>query len=143
MKVKQGDKIKVEYEGKLENGEVFDSTEKHGHPLEFEVGSGQLIKGFDDAVVGMEKDDEKEITLKAEEAYGQPNPEMMRKVPRDQLPPEPEPKVGMMLAMALPNGQQLPAKITEVNDSEVTIDLNHPLAGKTLIFKIKIIEISS
>ena len=68
---------------------------------------------------------------------------MMRKVPKEQLPPEPEPKVGMMLAMALPNGQQLPAKITEVTDNEVTIDLNHPLAGKTLIFKIKVVEISS
>jgi len=141
MAVKEGDKIKVEYTGTLEDGTEFDSTAKHGgQPLEFEVGSGQLIKGFDNAVMGMEKDEEKEITLQPDEAYGQPNPEMVKKVPRNQLPQDQEPKVGMILALGTPDGKQFPAKITEVTDEEVSIDLNHPLAGKVLTFKIKVVE---
>ncbi len=141
MAVKEGDKIKVEYTGTLEDGTEFDSTAKHGgQPLEFEVGSGQIIKGFDNAVMGMEKDEEKEITLQPDEAYGQPNPEMVKKVPRNQLPQDQEPKVGMILALGTPDGKQFPAKITEVTDEEVSIDLNHPLAGKVLTFKIKVVE---
>lgn len=141
MAVKKGDKVKVEYTGTLDDGTVFDSSEKHGTPLEFEVGAGQMIKGFDDSVNGMEKDEEKEITLKPEDAYGDPNPQLVKKVPKSQLPKDTEPKTGMMLAMSLPNGQQIPAKITEVADEEITIDINHPLAGKVLNFRIKVIEI--
>jgi FKBP-type peptidyl-prolyl cis-trans isomerase 2 len=143
MKVEKGNKVKVEYEGKLEDGTVFDSSKTHGQPLEFEVGAGQLIKGFDEAVIGMAKDEEKEITLSPAEAYGEPNPQMQKEFPRAQLPPEPEPKVGMVLMMAMANGQQIPAKIKEVKDDVVVLDLNHPLAGKTLVFKIKVVEISS
>lgn len=139
--IKKGDKIKVDYTGTLEDGTVFDDSKKHGQPLAFQVGEGQLIKGFDEAVVGMEPGQEKEITLKQAEAYGEPNPEMMKVVPRDQLPKEQEPKEGMMLMIGLPTGQQMPAKIAKVEDGNVTIDLNHPLAGKTLKFKIKVIEI--
>lgn len=141
MAVKKGDTVKVEYTGKLEDGSVFDSSEKHGKPLEFEVGAGQLIKGFEDGVVGMKKGEEKELSIKKEEAYGEPNPELVKKVPRDQLPKEQEPKEGMMLVLTMPNGQQVPAKITEVGDQEVTLDLNHPLAGKDLTFNIKVTEV--
>ena len=141
MTIKKGDKIKVDYEGKLEDGTVFDSSEKAGKPLEFEVGSGQLIKGFDDAVIGMEKGEEKEFKLKSSEAYGEPNPQAIQKIPRDQLPKEQEPKEGMMLVLKAPTGQQIPAIITEVTDKEVTLDLNHPLAGKKLIFDVKIVNI--
>ncbi|MBW2963637.1 peptidylprolyl isomerase [Candidatus Woesearchaeota archaeon] len=142
MPVKKGDKVKVEYEGKLDDGTVFDSSEKHNKPLEFEAGSGKVIKGFDEAVIGMEKGQEKEIKIPAEEAYGQPNPQLIKKFPRDKLPKEPEPKPGMMLAVGTPDGQQLPAMIKEVNENEVTIDLNHPLAGKNLNFKVKVVEIN-
>lgn len=142
MPVKKGDKVKVEYTGTLEDGTVFDSSEKHGEPLEFEVGAGQMIKGFDDAVVGMEKGDEKEITLKPADAYGDPNPQLIQKVPKDKLPEGADLKAGMQLAMALPNGQQIPATITEIGDTEVTIDINHPLAGKTLKFKVKVVNVS-
>jgi FKBP-type peptidyl-prolyl cis-trans isomerase 2 len=142
MTIKKGDKIKVEYTGTFEDGTVFDTTDKHGQPLEFEVGSKQLIKGFDEAVIGMDKDEEKEITLKPEEAYGEPNPQLAQKVPKDKLPKEPLPEVGMMLALKGPDGKQIPARITEVSDTDVTIDLNHPLAGKTLKFKIKIVGIN-
>ena len=143
MPVKKGDKIKVDYTGKLDDGTVFDTSVKEGgQPLEFEAGSGQVIKGFDEAVIGMEKGDEKEIKLTPDQAYGQPKDELIKKVPRDQLPKEQDPKEGMVLGITLPNGQQLPAKIIEVSDTEVTLDLNHPLAGKNLNFKIKVIDIS-
>ncbi|MBN2101373.1 MAG: peptidylprolyl isomerase [Candidatus Aenigmarchaeota archaeon] len=144
MPVKKGDKVKVDYTGTLDDGTVFDSSthDGHSHPLEFEVGSGQLIKGFDEAVVGMEVDDEKDIHIEAKDAYGDPNPQLMQKVPREHLPKE-ELKEGMMLAMSLPNGQQIPGTIKEIGEKEVTIDFNHPLAGKALNFKIKLVEIVS
>lgn len=142
MAIEKGQKVKVEYTGTFEDGEVFDSSEKHGQPLEFIVGAGQMIPGFDAAVVGMEKDEVKDIKLNPEEAYGEHNPQLVQKVPIDQLPKDPKPSVGMMLAVGLPNGQQLPAKITEVTDADVTIDVNHPMAGKVLNFNIKIVEYS-
>jgi peptidylprolyl isomerase len=140
--IEKGNKVKVEYTGTFEDGEVFDSSQKHGKPLEFEVGAGQMIKGFDDAVVGMSKDEEKEITLSPEQAYGQQNDELKKTVPKDQLPKDQEPQVGMVLGVNLPNGQQFPARIVDVNEKEVVIDLNHPLAGKTLKFKIKIVDVN-
>lgn len=140
MPIKEGDKVKIEYEGKLEDGTVFDSSEKHGKPLEFEVGSKQIIPGFEKAVIGMKKGEEKEITLEPKDAYGDPNPQLIKSVPKEQLPKEPEPKVGMVLGITLPNGSQFPAKIVEVGDKEIKIDMNHPLAGKKLIFKIKVVE---
>ena len=143
MTIKIGDKVKVNYTGSLEDGKVFDDSEKHGKPLEFEVGAKQVIKGFEDAVMGMKKDEEKNITLKPEEAYGHYNEELIKKVPREGLPKDQEPKSGMMLMMSLSNGQQVPAKIKEVTEKEIKIDLNHPLAGKVLNFKLKIAEINS
>ena len=142
MQVKKGNKIKVDYTGTLEDGTVFD-TSKDKLPLEFEVGSGQVIKGFDEAVTGMEKGQEKEINLKPSEAYGAINASLVNKIPRDKLPPEPEPKEGMALLLKSPEGKQFPAKITQVSDKEITIDMNHPLAGKTLKFKIKVVEIAA
>jgi len=141
MPVKKGDKVKVDYTGTLEDGTVFDTSEGK-HPLELEAGSGQLIKGFDNAILGMEKDEEKEITLKPEEAYGENKPDLLKKVPRESLPKEKDPQPGMTLFLKTPDGKQFPAKITTVDDKEVTIDLNHPLAGKTLNFKIKVVEIA-
>ncbi len=142
MKVEKGNIVQVEYTGTLDNGDVFDASKNHGKPLEFEVGSGQLIKGFDEAVIGMEKGEEKEIKLEPANAYGEVRQELFKKIPRDQLPKEQEPKVGMMLGMQLPTGQQVPVKITAVDEKEVTIDLNHPLAGKKLTFKIKVVGIT-
>jgi len=142
MTVKKGDKIKVEYTGTLEDGTVFDSSVGKD-PLEFEAGSGKVIKGFDDAVIGMKKDEEKEVKIECKDAYGDPNPQMKQKIPREQLPKEQEPKVGMMLGLKSPDGQQFPARIAEITDKDVIVDLNHPLAGKNLNFKIKIIDISS
>lgn len=138
MAIKLGNKVKVEYSGQFEDGEVFDSTEKHGgEPLEFVVGSGMLVSGFEKAVEGMDTGEEKEITLKPEDAYGQENPEYIQKLPKDKFPPEAE--VGMMIGIPTQMGQ-IPAKITKMEDDGVTIDMNHPLAGKTLIFKIKVVS---
>ena len=142
MTIKKGDKVKLDYVGTLEDGTEFDNSEKHGQPLEFEVGSGQVIKGFDDAVMGLKVGDEKEFTLEADEAYGPVNPELTKDIPRAQLPQGPEPQEGMMLGVQLPNGQQIPAKIVKVTDENVTIDLNHPLAGKKLTFKIKVVAVN-
>lgn len=141
MPVKNGDKVKVEYEGTFNDGTVFDSSEKCGAPLEFEVGAGQIIPGFENAVMGMENGEEKEFKLEPSDAYGDRNPQLVQKIPKDQLPKEVTP--GMMLMIGLPNGVQIPVKVTEVTDEEVTLDLNHPLAGKALNFKIKIVDISS
>jgi len=143
MAIEQGDKISVEYTGKLESGEVFDSSTRgdHTHPIEFEVGAGNVIKGFDDAVRGMNEGEEKQITLTSEQAYGEPNPELKKDFPKSSLPAGQEPEVGMMLMLSTPQGQQMPSKIIAVDDEKITIDLNHPLAGKTLIFDIKIAKI--
>jgi peptidylprolyl isomerase len=140
MTIKKGDKISVEYKGSFESGEVFDASEKHGSPLEFEAGAGMVVPGFDAAVIGMEVGENKEVTLKPEEAYGMPDERAIQKVPKDKFPEGA--KEGMMIGVPLPNGQQIPAKITKIDDKEVTIDLNHPMAGKVLIFWIKIVEVS-
>lgn len=143
MAVKKGDKVKIEYTGTLDDGTVFDSSEKHGKPLEFEVGSGKVLKGFEDALTGMKKGEEKDIELKPEEAYGNQNPNLLKKVPKEQFPKDKELKPGMLLIIGTPDGRNFPAKIISVDDKEITLDLNHPLAGKTLHFKIKVVEISS
>ena len=144
--IKKGDFVKVDYEGRFESGEIFDSSKKHEghlHLLEFIVGNGEVIPGFDESVVGMEKDQEKEITIPAEKAYGPYKEEMIKEVPRESLPKDHEPKEGMILLLSTPDGRQFPAKIVEVNTEHVKIDLNHPLAGKSLIFKIKIVEVEA
>jgi|TARA_Y100000310_G_scaffold262381_1_gene272017 FKBP-type peptidyl-prolyl cis-trans isomerase 2 len=140
MAVKKGDKIKVNYTGTLDDGTVFDTSDGKA-PLEFEAGSGNVIKGFDEAVIGMEKGEEKNVKIEAKDAYGDYNPELKKKIPRDQLPQDQEPKPGMMLLVKAPNGQQFPVKIAEVTDKEITMDLNPPLAGKNLNFKIKVEEV--
>ncbi len=143
MAVEKGDKVKVDYIGTLEDGTIFDKSEDHGEPMEFTVGEGQLIPGFEEAVIGMEIGDEKEINLKAEEAYGEHNPELVREVPRDQFPEGEEIAEEMMVIIGLPNGMQVPALIKEIKDDEVILDLNHPLAGKDLTFQIKLVDIVS
>ncbi|MCJ7570784.1 MAG: peptidylprolyl isomerase [Candidatus Thermoplasmatota archaeon] len=140
--VKKGNKVKVEYIGSLEDGTVFDSSERHNQPLEFIVGAGQLLKGFDDAVVGMKIGEEKEIRLPPDEAYGPHNPEFVKDMPRDCFPEDQEIQPNMMYMVSLQNGRQIPVRISKVSEDIVTADLNPPLAGKTLVFKIKLLQIS-
>ena len=143
MIIENGDSVKVNYEGRFEDGKVFDTSTHgdHSHPLEFEVGAGKVVKGFDSAVIGMEKGGEKEFTLKPKEAYGERREELKQEVPRDKLPKDPEPQVGMTLVMSTPEGHQMPVQIAAVEKDKVVLDMNHPLAGKTLIFKIKVVGI--
>lgn len=138
--VEQGDTIKVHYKGSFEDGTVFDSSEGKD-PLEFVAGEGKVIKGFDQALVGMKKGEKKTVTIPPEEAYGQSNPQLKIPIPKDKLPKEPEPKEGMMLSMQGPDGKTLAAKIEKIEDDKVILDVNHPLAGKTLKFDIEIVEV--
>ncbi len=135
----KGHKVKVEYTGTLEDGTVFDSSEKHGQPLEFVAGIGQVVPGFDKAICEMQVGQEKEITLQPDEAYGMPNDQFIQKVPADKLPEGA--KEGDTLAVGMPNGHHIPAKITKVENDEATIDMNPPLAGKVLNFKLKLVEV--
>jgi FKBP-type peptidyl-prolyl cis-trans isomerase 2 len=141
MAIQKGDIIKVEYEGRLEDGTIFDSTELNdGLPLKFEVGKGQLIKGFDNAVLGKEVGEEFEIDLQPNEAYGDFDPALAQTISREQFPEDIEPETGMMLRVDGPNNTYSIAWIKDVDDEFVMIDMNHPLAGKVLNFKIKILE---
>ena len=140
MVVEKDNKVQVEYEGRFEDGEVFDSSSQHDKPLEFITGLGMVVPGFDKAVIGMEKGEEKEVEIEPVDAYGEYNEEMKKEIPRNVLPKDQEPKVGMILGMQTPDGQQVPLKIVEVTDEFVKVDMNHPLAGKKLIFKLKVIS---
>lgn len=140
MPIQDGDTIKIDYTGTLDDGTVFDSSENHDAPLEFTVGAGQVIPGFDEAVKGMEVGEEKEFRIEAVDAYGEPNPAMTQTVPKNMLQCDTEITEGMMIMVGTADGQQMPAKITEVTDETLTLDMNHPLAGKALTFNIKVVE---
>lgn len=137
--VESGDKIKVDYRGTLQDGTEFDSSLKEGRePLEFTAGSGQMIKGFDDAVIGMKLNGEKTVALKPEDAYGMPDTEKIIEVPvKDLIDSGIEPEVGMMV-----NSSMGSAKIIEINGETARLDFNHPLAGKNLTFWIKVVGIT-
>jgi peptidylprolyl isomerase len=140
QQVKSGDKVKVHYHGKLTNGETFDSSASR-EPLEFEVGSGMVIKGFDDGVTGMIVGEKKTINIPAENAYGAKNAEMMIEYPKEQFPKDMEIEVGMPLVMSSASGQQFNVKIAEIKEEIVVLDGNHPLAGEDLIFDLELVEI--
>lgn len=141
MKAVKGSKVKVHYTGRLTSGEEFDSSVGRT-PLEFEVGAGMMIKGFDDAVVGMAVGDKKTITIPPHEGYGESNPEMIVDFPKDRFPADLVPEVGMQLNMSNGSGQNFPVTITEVKEDSVILDANHFLAGKDLIFDIEMVEVS-
>jgi peptidylprolyl isomerase len=140
QQVKSGDKVKVHYQGKLTSGETFDSSAGR-QPLEFEVGSGMVIKGFDDGVTGMKVGDKKTINISTENAYGEKNPDMLIEYPRSQFPENIELQVGTDLMMSSASGQQFQVKIADIKDDVVILDANHPLAGEELIFDIELVEI--
>ncbi len=141
QQVKNGDTVKVHYHGRLMDGTTFDSSEGR-EPLEFEVGSGMVIKGFDDGVRGMEVGDKRTLEIPAEEAYGDKNPEMLVEFPKEEFPEDMEPEVGMRLNMTNGSGEVIPVMITEVSEDSVILDANHPLAGEALVFDIELVQIS-
>jgi FKBP-type peptidyl-prolyl cis-trans isomerase 2 len=142
QEVKAGDTVKVHYHGRLTDGTTFDSSEGRS-PLEFEVGSGMVIKGFDDGVTGMTVGQKKTIEIPADDAYGPKDPEAIIEFPIDRFPPEMKPEVGMQLAMNNGQGQQIPVVIIEVRPDIVVLDANHQLAGQDLIFDLELVDIKS
>ena len=141
QQVKKGDKVKVHYHGKLHSGETFDSSTGRD-PLEFEVGSGAVIKGFDEGVTGMSVGEKKTVNIPYDEAYGPRNPEMVIEVGKDKFPEDMQIELGMPLVMSDGQGHQFQVTIVEIKDESVMLDANHPLAGKDLIFDLELVDIS-
>lgn len=137
--VKRGDNVKVHYTGTLADGSVFDSSEGK-EPLEFAVGSGQVIAGFDEAVMGMSVGESKTVEIPCAKAYGERNDEMVIQAPIDQVPPDLNPEVGMRLEMGGANGEILRVVVAEITDTHITLDANPPLAGKDLTFKLELVD---
>jgi peptidylprolyl isomerase len=141
-KVENGTYISVEYTGTLGNGEVFDSS-KGRQPLEVQMGAGQVIKGFEEQLAGMVLNEKKVFTLLPEDAYGPRNASLMHSIPRAEIPPDMEVEVGMVVGLRTPEGNQVPARVVGLDDQQLTMDLNHPLAGESLTFEIEVVGISS
>ena len=140
QQVKSGDKVKVHYHGKLQNGETFDSSQGRD-PLEFTVGGGQVIKGFDQGVMGMQVGDKRTVEIEVTDAYGEKNEEMVIEFPKTQFPRDMKPEVGMQLMMNNGEGQSFHVLVKEVKEESVLLDANHPLDGENLIFDIELVEI--
>jgi peptidylprolyl isomerase len=139
-KAKQGDTVKVHYTGKLDDGTVFD-TSVNRDPLQFTIGKGQVIPGFEQAVVGMEVSESKTTKVTASEAYGPRRDEMVLQVDRKQFPADLNPEVGQQLRIPQPNGQPVIVRVTDISEASVTLDANHPLAGQDLTFDIQLVEL--
>lgn len=139
---KSGDTVKITYVGTLNDGQMFDSSEGRD-PLEFVLGSGQIIKGLDSAIPGMSVGDKKTVNVPCDQAYGEKNPEARQAVPREQIPADIPVAVGTQLQMQTPQGQVVPVTVAEVTETEVTLDANHPLAGQDLNFEIEVVEIKA
>ncbi len=138
---KTGDTVKIHYTGTLEDGSQFDSSQGR-EPLEFELGSGQVIPGFDKAVAGMAVGESKQVTIPPEEAYGPHREQMVQEVPKTALPPDLSPEIGMALSARGQDGAEMRLTVTEVGDDTITVDANHPLAGKPLNFDIELVNIA-
>ncbi|QCX37551.1 peptidylprolyl isomerase [Aureibaculum algae] len=140
IQVKENNTVKVNYTGKLSDGQIFDSSEGR-EPLEFTLGQGQLIPGFEKGLIDMKLNEKKTITIPKAEAYGEVNEQLIQEVNKTELPQDMEPKVGMGLVSKSPDGQEMNLMVVEVKDESIVIDGNHPLAGKDLIFDLEVIEI--
>jgi len=137
---KTGDTVRIHYTGTLDDGSQFDSSDGRD-PLEFALGGGQVIPGFDTAVDGMAVGENKSVTIQPEEAYGEHHDQLVQQVPRSSLPEDMEPAVGMQLQSQGPDGQVMNLVVTEVEDDSITVDANHPLAGQALTFAIELVEV--
>ncbi|MEQ9694697.1 peptidylprolyl isomerase [Shimia sp. SDUM112013] len=137
---KSGDKVRIHYTGTLSDGSVFDSSEGRD-PLEFTLGSGQVIPGFDAGVTGMSVGEKKTIEIPSDQAYGPSHPEAIQDVPREQIPAEIPLEVGLQLQMQAPTGQVVPVTVIEITEEAVTLDANHALAGKDLTFALELVSV--
>ncbi len=141
QRVENGLFVSVDYTGTLENGEVFDSS-KDREPLEVHMGAGNMIPGFESALMGMSLNESKTFTLAPEEAYGERDDSRTYAFPKSDIPPEMKPEVGQILALTNPDGQQIPARVDRIDDETVSFDLNHPLAGESLTFTVEVLGIN-
>ena len=141
MKIQQGNKVKAHYEGTLNDGTIFDSSYQRENPITFQAGVGQMIPGFDNAVIGMEIGEKKTVTITSEEAYGPHNPEGIVSVPKENFPADFEPQAETIINGQNENGEPIQALVLEVRENDVILDLNHPLAGEDLTFVIEILDI--
>lgn len=139
QQVKIGSIVKVHYSGRLTNGSLFDSSEGK-QPLEFQVGTGKVIAGFDNGVINMIVGEKKTIHIPVEDAYGHKNPQLIISVEKKKLPTDIIPKVGMALSMADSNGRPIPVVIKEIKEDSIILDANHPLSGEALIFDIELVD---
>ena len=137
----QGDTVKVHYKGTLNDGSQFDSSYERGEPIAFTVGGGQMIQGFDDAVFGMTVGEVKNITLTPDEAYGDVNPDAQTTLNKDTFPEDFEFNSVDKVPLMGPGGAHFIGTITEIRDEDITVDMNHPMAGKDLNFEIELVEI--
>lgn len=140
MKAQNGDTVKVYYKGTLDNGDEFDSN-YGAEALEFDLGAGQMIPGFEKAVFDMEKGEKKKVHIEAKDAYGDKNPDYILQVGRDKLPQDLEPVIGMPLMMPMPNDESIQVQITAFDENTITLDANPPLAGENLNFEIELVGI--
>ena len=138
--VKKGDKVKIHYTGRIKDGQVFDSSMERD-PLEFEVGSGSIIKGLEKSIVGMKPGEKKEISVSPEEGYGNFDKKLLFDMPKEKIPADIKPEVGMRLQLVNNQGQTFPVYVSEIEDESIKIDANHPLAGKELVFNIELLQI--
>ena len=141
MQAKTGDTVQVHYKGTFEDGTVFDSSEG-GDPLRFTIGEEQVIRGFEDAIVGMAVGDRKREVISADRAYGTHEEDLVFSVGRDQLPDGTSVEVGDTLRIGFADGQTAAVQVAEIGDDTLTLDANHPLAGKTLIFDLQLVDIT-
>jgi peptidylprolyl isomerase len=141
-KAKVGDNVKAHYTGKLDDGTVFDSSRDRG-PLEFSIGENQVIKGFEEAVVGMSEGESKTVTVASEEAYGARREDLVITLQRSQIPANVELREGLHLQMRQQDGTVFNVMVSDLSDEQVTLDANHPLAGKDLTFEIELVEIGA
>lgn len=141
MTAKANDKVKVHYKGTLSNGEIFDTSEGRD-PLEFTLGTGQVIPGFDKGIEGMTIDESKTINIPSTNAYGDIRKELIQEVPKTHIPEEIKPEIGLQLMSSTPDGQQIPLVVTEIKDETIIVDANHPLAGKDLTFEVTLVGIN-
>lgn len=138
---KNGDRVKVHFTGRLENGEIFDSS-RGSIPLEFTIGIGEMMPGFEKGIIGMSLGDKKTFTVSPEDAYGFRREELVAVVDRSHFPPDINPVVGQPLQITLPEGEIIDLVITRIDGDMVTIDANHPLAGETLNFEVELVDIA-
>jgi len=137
---KNGDTVKIHYTGRLQDGSVFDSSSGR-EPLQFVIGSGQVIPGFENAVTGMKVGEKKTADIPCKEAYGERNPSMVMEVARQHVPPDIHPEVGQRLQVGSPNGEVLAVTVIKIDEENVTLDANPPLAGEDLTFDIELVEL--